>query len=264
MGVIVMKKEYIKTCLEDLNKQEKSIKDSRKYDRFFVAFGLLVCALGIAFPINQAFFQVMAIYLGLMSYIGLHVSRINKPKLNRIDNERNHLQELSLNNPSNSKELHGRRMTKLRELAQAKNTKEKDRKTSHRFYTTLLIATELGIAASYYFPFMIPLTIASGISTLIAGEQNVKFNRQVEELTNRKNNLDNDISVLQEYEKDVKNAQRQREAQISRQKQVPQRQTTYRGTPKAAAKTANESMVDQYLEQISHPVVRETVKQKIK
>ena len=106
---------------------------------------------------------------------------------------------------------------------------------------------------------MFPFAAVCGLSTIITGEKSVKLNRQMEELTNRKNNLDNDISTIDEHQKDMNQARRERREQAARQ-----RRTTYRGTPKAAAKTANESLIDEYLDQMSRPVVRESVKQKIK
>jgi hypothetical protein len=266
MGVILMKKEYIQYCLEELNKNEKSSKKNARVEGIFSGlFTVFAAASAIMiFPFNPTSSYTLAALGAILAYQVVNIPRLTRPILKRINNERNHLQELVFQNPANSKELYGRRMTKLRELAQARNKKSDENKTAEKYYARLTMATGIATGVSYFWPFMIPATIALGISMMIAGEQNVKYNRQVEELTNRKNNLDNDISVLQEYEKDVKNAQRQREAQISRQRQVPQRQTTYRGTPKAAAKTANESMVNQYLVQMSHPVVRETAKQKIK
>ena len=261
-----MKQEYIKDCREELDMMEKQTKKSARIEGFFSG-ALLVLSLifpAMSFATSPVYSCALLSLGAVLAYRTINIVRLTRPVLKRINNERNHLQDLSFKNPENSKELYARRMGKLRELAQARNKKSEENKTASKYYDRLTIVTSSAIALSCFFPFLTPAAIACGISMIIAGEQNVRFNRQVEELSNRKNNLDNDISVLQEYEKDVKNAQRRRVEQATRQRQVQQRQTTYRGTPKAAAKTANEALVDQYLEQMSHPAIRETAKQKIK
>ena len=78
MGVILMKKEYIKTCLEDLNKQEKSIKKRRLNQRITTIIGLLTGSFAAAFPLSQAFAYAMASVTGFIFYNGMVAYRNNK------------------------------------------------------------------------------------------------------------------------------------------------------------------------------------------
>lgn len=257
-----MKDQYIKKVLEKLKEKEDStIRSMNAFETFtyyptFVAVSFSIAALFFAWPLSLTSASVAAILL----YQRNKNQRMNQQILNRIVEERSHINEIAKTTPKSNDNLNARRKNKLQELVDAKKKKEQQKKSASGISKLLTGCSLAGTVASYFVPALVPLTIGCGISMVIAGEVQAKNHKDSQELENRMNNIGNDLSVIIEDHKD----QVAKEKKAKEESKKKEAEKINGKTPKAATNTERENLVNNYVESLANKNSKESVKQKIK
>ena len=129
-------------------------------------------------------------------------NKLAKLKTERLNNEKAHLMKIKVETPKSNTDLTKRRVRKLKALRNNKKELEESCSFSKGLNTFSTIASGVGAALTFVNPMLSILGFAGLGLNLINAHNTIAKNKSKETTTNRINNINNDLEVIKNEERD--------------------------------------------------------------
>ena len=249
-----MKERYINGKLSNIKTEREELeteKDSMN------AVTILGCSGLLAFGVISIF---VIPNFGLASLIGAGVCLLGNYKnrkltdsvIKRLNNEENHLEKISEETPAKKTELNKKRVNKIKSLKQLENNIEDDYKHASVFNGISLLITTAGIIGTFINPPLALVGVAGLGLDFIASKKMIDYKTKKENITNRINNIVNDLEVIKNEDRDLD------DTRISEKRRVNNEKSNTKQNDK------NEQLVEDYFKdlEIKNEEIKENQKVK--
>ena len=243
------KNEEVQDKINDLEYEtEKQLDDeeNRRGIKNLIGVAITIaCAIGMIALLSAHLPVCLVMGLGLLGGLTAVKSKCNnelsKSRIEKYNQELEHLERVEEDGIANSKELTEKRKIRLTELAEQQPELEKKANGSEDLSTIAAIISIIGAAGTAFLtPWIaIPTVVAELISFSTAIDA-IEENEKLQNINNRIDNLKNDLEVTHTMD-EVKEKEAARKA-----KSAPS--STLKPLVAAKKKTPEESAVDKYVE----------------
>lgn len=248
-----------------INSQKEKIRDDRKntYNKreiIVTGAGLASVALGVFTIVGLFSFPAFALTSAIGTGAGLiarkKYEKLYNEKLKRLENEENHLDKLSKNVPNATTELNRKRVKKLKALENKNKSTESSYETAKSINGVAAVAEIAGIGLTFINPMFSLIGFGGLALNLINTHNMIVKNKENQETINRINNIDNDLQV-------IINDERDKQGQRIGTRKVMKPQTT-QNTKQKTISNKNVQAVNNYVNNLANQKVQTKPYQKRK
>ena len=251
-----MKDRFIQSQLTTINEkleENTKMKSNIKLISDLMAIALITFTIGGAFSFPP-FALASGICLGASIIAKKKYNQIYSDKIERLNKEKKHLETISNEVPTASTELNKKRMKKIKALRNAKKDAESSYETSKSINGLAHVIETTGVVLSFVNPWFSLIGFGGLVVNTINSKNMIKKNKEKETIENRINNIENDLQVIINEERD-KQGQRIKTRKVMK----PEKENK-----KTKTNTLNQQAVDKYVDNLANQNKDNKTNQKIK